>query len=150
MSKEKEPGVIEKQLANGGDPEKVEGADEAGRIQQEINGSANRANAKIEKVDQLLAVCEGHYNDWVLHFEENNVSVEGIPTWEAIKHGFTPDVLDKVLELRVPFLFLTIENEDTAIKWRVYITEKLSQLEVDQRSAEKAHFVELNVADIEG
>lgn len=73
--------------------------------------TAERANAISEAAltkeqAELLTKLEAQYPAMKATLERRKISTKGMPTWELIKKGLTPDVLDKALKHAEPELVL--------------------------------------------
>ncbi len=55
---------------------------------------------------ELLSELEAQYPTMKASLERRKISTEGMPTWEQVKKGLTPEVLDKALKLAEPALLL--------------------------------------------
>ncbi len=55
---------------------------------------------------ELLEKLEAQYPTMKATLERYEISTKGMPTWEQVKKGLTPEVLDKALKLAEPTLLL--------------------------------------------
>jgi hypothetical protein len=97
-----------------------------------IGGIKKRANAvsetKLTKEQaELLKNLEAQYPIMKASLERRNISTEGLPTWERVKKGLTPEVLTKVLKHKEPALLL------------IPPTTRQSKLEAVNKNAAKKH-----------
>lgn len=67
--------------------------------------AASTVELSVEQAE-LLETLEQQYPKMQATFERYEISTKGMPTWEQVKKGLTPEVLDKALKLSEPTLLL--------------------------------------------
>lgn len=76
---------------------------------REMTGQRLKAASEVKlSVEQaeLLNKLEADYPKMKATLERYEISTKGMPTWEQVKKGLTPEVLDKALKLAEPSLLL--------------------------------------------
>ncbi len=76
---------------------------------RETTGERAKAVSEVElSVEQaeLLKNLEAQYPEMSAALERYEIPTKGMPTWEQVKKGLTPEVLDKALKLAEPALLL--------------------------------------------
>jgi hypothetical protein len=76
---------------------------------REATGEKAKAATGVElsaEQAELLEKLEAQYPKMQATLERYEISTEGMPTWEQVKKGLTPEVLDKALKLAEPTLLL--------------------------------------------
>lgn len=68
--------------------------------------SLYRKPAETPRHIELLKDIETQYPKMKSTLERYEISTKGMPTWEQVKNGLTPEVLDKALKLAEPTLLL--------------------------------------------
>jgi len=82
-----------------GEVESVAGA--SGKESRELSVE----QAELEQAE-LLKTLESQHPQMRAALERVKISTEGIPSWEAVKAGLTPEVLDKALKMEQPTLLM--------------------------------------------
>jgi hypothetical protein len=67
--------------------------------------TASKVELSIEQAE-LLEGLEKQYPTMQATLERYEISTKGMPTWEQVRKGLTPEVLDKALKLAEPTLLL--------------------------------------------
>ena len=76
---------------------------------RETTADSAKAASEVElspEQTELLNNLKSQYPSMKSALEKREISTEGMPTWERIQQGLTPEVLNKALKLAEPSLFL--------------------------------------------
>jgi len=90
----------------------ADSAEEAKRALSDIKTATHEkalaaSEAEIsDKEAELLKDLETQYPTMRAALERYEISIDGMPTWEQVKRGLTPEVLNKALKLAKPALLL--------------------------------------------
>ncbi len=77
--------------------------------------------SRTKEQKELVSQLEAQYPTMKASLERRKISTEGMPTWERIKKGLTPEVLDKALKHKEPALLLI---PPTTRQSKVYAIDK--------------------------
>ena len=72
---------------------------------EKMANAASKIELSAEQIE-LLQKLEAQYLPMKSILERYEISTNGMPTWEQVKKGLTPEILDKVSKLAEPALLL--------------------------------------------
>jgi len=67
---------------------------------------ADKESRELSHRAELLETLEGQHPQMQVALERVEISTAGMPSWEAVKVGLTPEVLDKALKMQEPTLVM--------------------------------------------